>query len=553
MGKKTILAAVMAVAGASLLASAAFAGSAGSTAQKAGGTLRVNHTSSDYQYVDPQKCYDTGCAEALWPTSLNLYQYPEKNGAEGKRVYLEAASSVAVSKDGKTYTFKIRPNQKASNGKTVTAQWFVRAFERLLSPKMGDAAAARAGGDSIVGETVVGAHAFFEGKAQTISGLSAKGNTLTIKLVEPNPALPSVLAMNWFTATDPSTPYSVDDFSGKWVTAGPYFISDHTIGRSLVLDRNPNYKGKRPRNADRIVVTVGGDENQSVLQVKSGQADLDPLPPAAAAASLGDEFGVNKKQFWVKPTAVTTWWALNTQSGLPFADVKLRKAVNWAIDRPAQVRVSGKYGGRRSDQILPPAMPGFVQNNNLYAFKGANVAKAKAVAGDVSKVPVIRVLTRNSAANVNLGQLMRYELEQIGLKAKTEAIPTAQLFDRAGNPKSNGYDMARLGWQADYPDPQNFINVLFDGKFIPTGDAGSNNWSFFNSAKYNALMRKAALLSGDARYKTYGNLDIVIMKDAAPVAPILNNNNRILVSPRISNYTYNDANTYTAWNALVVK
>jgi ABC-type transport system substrate-binding protein len=287
--------------------------------------------------------------------------------------------------------------------------------------------------------------------------------------------------------------------------------------------------------------------------VKSGQVDLDPLPPAAAAASLGDEFGVNKKQFWVKPTVVTTWWALNTQPGTPFADVKLRKAVNWAIDRPAQVRVSGKYGGRRTDQILPPSMPGFILRNDLYAYKGANVAKAKAIAGDVSNVPTIRILTRNSASNVNLGQLMRYELEQIGLKAKTEAVPTAQLFDRAGNPKSNGYDIARLGWQADYPDPQNFINVLFDGKAIPTGDAGSNNWSFFNSAKYNALMGKAALMTGDPRYRTYGQMDIQMMQEAAPVAPVLNSTNRILVSSRVSNYTYNDANTYTAWNALVIK
>ena len=553
MGKKTVLAAVMAVVGASLLVSAAFAGSVAPKAAKAGGTLRVNHTSSDYQYVDPQKCYDTGCSEALWPASLNLYQYPEKNGAEGKRVYLEAASAVAVSKDGKTYTFTIRPNQKASNGKVVTGQWFVRAFERALSPAMGDAAAARAGADSIVGPIVVGADAFYNGKASSISGLTAKGNKLTIKLLQPFPALANVLAMNWFTATDPATPYSKDDFSGKWVTAGPYFISAHDIGRSLVLDRNPNYKGKRPANADRIVVTVGGDENQSVLQVKSGQADLDPLPPAAAAAQLGDEFGVNKKQFWVKPTVVTTWWALNTQAGTPFADVKLRKAVNWAIDRPAQVRVSGKYGGRRTDQILPPSMPGFILRNDLYAYKGANVAKAKAIAGDVSNVPTIRILTRNSASNVNLGQLMRYELEQIGLKAKTEAVPTAQLFDRAGNPKSNGYDMARLGWQADYPDPQNFINVLFDGKAIPTGDAGSNNWSFFNSAKYNALMGKAALMTGDPRYRAYGQMDIQMMQDSAPVAPVLNSTNRIIVSSRISNYTYNDANTYTAWNALVIK
>ena len=552
MPGKLVLATVMTALAASLFVAGALAGGSATSATK-GGTLRYNHSLSDYEYIDPQKCYDTGCSELLWPTMYNLMQYPEKAGPLGKRVYPEAATGLpVVSKDGKTYVFTLRTGHKASNGKTVTGQWFVHAFERLLSPKMGDAASARFGGVSVLA-SVQGAQAFYDGKTQKISGLSTKGNKLTIKLLQPFPALANVLAMNWFTATDPSTPYSKDDFSGKWVTAGPYYISAHDIGRSLVLDRNPNYKGKRPANADRIVVTVGGDENQSVLQVKSGQVDLDPLPPAAAAASLGDEFGVNKKQFWVKPTVVTTWWALNTQPGTPFADVKLRKAVNWAIDRPAQVRVSGKYGGRRTDQILPPSMPGFILRNDLYAYKGANVAKAKALAGDVSNVPTIRILTRNSASNVNLGQLMRYELEQIGLKAKTEAVPTAQLFDRAGNPKSNGYDIARLGWQADYPDPQNFINVLFDGKAIPTGDAGSNNWSFFNSAKYNALMGKAALMTGDPRYRTYGQMDIQMMQEAAPVAPVLNSTNRILVSSRVSNYTYNDANTYTAWNALVIK
>ena len=73
--------------------------------------------------------------------------------------------------------------------------------------------------------------------------------------------------------------------------------------------------------------------------------------------------------------------------------------------------------------------------------------------------------------------------------------------------------------------------MLFNGADVPTTDAGSNNWSFFNSAKYNALMNKAALLSGQARYKAYGNMDISMMKDEAPVAPRTStSSNRILVS-----------------------
>ena len=149
MSRKLVLAAVMTTVAASLLAASATAG--GPAAAAKGGTLRYNHSLSDYEYIDPQKCYDTGCSEMLWPVSYNLMQYSEKNGAEGKRVYPEAATGQpVVSKDGKTYTFTLRAGHKASNGKTVTPQWFVHAIERLLSPKMGDAASARFGGVSIL-------------------------------------------------------------------------------------------------------------------------------------------------------------------------------------------------------------------------------------------------------------------------------------------------------------------------------------------------------------------------------------------------------------------
>ena len=133
----------------------------------------------------------------------------------------------------------------------------------------------------------------------------------------------------------PATPYSEQD-ANSVVGAGPYYIASREAGRTLVLDRNRNYRGNRPANPDRIVVTVAGEPNQSVLQIKAGQADYDPLIPSAAAGALGDEFGVNKGRFFVKPTSATSYWALNSLPGQPLNNVKLRQAINWAIDRPAR-------------------------------------------------------------------------------------------------------------------------------------------------------------------------------------------------------------------------
>lgn len=549
MRNRFVLVALFAVVGAALLVTSAVAG----VDATRGGTLRVNHATSDFEYIDPQKCYDTGCSETLWPTMYNLMQYPEKNGPEGKRVYPEAAAGLpVVSRDGKTYTFTVRTGHKASNGKVVTPQWFVRAFERLLSPKMGDAASARFGGISNFAD-VVGAQEFYDGKAGKISGIQVKGAKITFKLKKPFPALLSALAMNWFTATDPATPYGEQDVNTV-VGGGPYWISSREIGRNLVLDRNKNYKGNRPANPDKIVITVNVDENQGLLQVKAGQVDyIGPTGvPASSAAELGEQFGINKGRFFVLPTSATSYWALAALPGAPFSSLKLRQAVNWAIDRPAQVRISGKYGGRRTVQILPPAMPGFIQNNSLYAYKSANPAKAKQVAGDVSNVPAIRILHRNSAANINRAQIMRYNLEQMGLKAKTESVPTSQLFSRAGDPAKGDYDMIAIGWQADYADPRNFINVLLDGRQIPK-EGSSNNAAFFNSSKFNKAMDAVDKLAGEPRMKAFGNLDLQIMREGAPWAPYINGNNRLLISGRVSNFIYNQANTNAALNAFVIK
>jgi ABC-type oligopeptide transport system substrate-binding subunit len=214
--------------------------------------------------------------------------------------------------------------------------------------------------------------------------------------------------------------------------------------------------------------------------------------------------------------------------------------------------VAGKYGGRRTNQILPPGMAGFKRADNLYAYKGANVAKAKEVAGSLSGIPELRILHRTAASDVNRGQIMRYNLEQIGFKATTEAVPFAQLLARNGDKKNGKYDLIRLGWQADYPDPENFINVLLDGRQIPD-EGSSNNSAYFNSAKFNKLMDDAAKLTGDARFNTYGGLDVQIMREAAPWAPIMNANNRLFFSSKVSNLIYNEANTNIAMHAIILK
>ena len=189
MRKKLVLPVVLAAIGALLLVASAFAsvsrsnGVAGKVATK-GGTLRINVSNNDFEFSDPGLAYDTLSWSMLYTVDSLLVNYPEKNGVEGGQLYPEDATAFPlVSKDGKTYTFTIRPGLKFSDGSPVTAAAFQRAFERNLSPKMGSPV----GVNDQFQHVVVGGEAFLDGKAQTIGGITAKGLTLTFHLTKPNP------------------------------------------------------------------------------------------------------------------------------------------------------------------------------------------------------------------------------------------------------------------------------------------------------------------------------------------------------------------------------
>jgi len=341
MRKKHMLSLFMLIVGVALLVAATTVGSASASrtsapksanaAPKKGGTLRVNQSTTDFDAVDPGLAYVTNDWTLDFAIGQNLVNFPEKNGQAGSVIYPEAATAFpTVSGNGKIYTFHVRPGLKFSDGSAVTAAAFARSFERILSPKMGSPY----GVNIKLDQELVGGSAFLAGKASHISGVSAHGLTLTVHLTKPNPTFTSQLTMQWFMAVKPNMPYTTTGLN-TFASAGPYYIKSRDPGRVTVLARNPFYKGSRPANPDQIVITSNTDADQSLLQVKSGQADFDMSGvPSTSAADLGSTYGVNKGRFFVGPTSCVDYLLLNTARSA-FGQLKTRIAANWGIDRPA--------------------------------------------------------------------------------------------------------------------------------------------------------------------------------------------------------------------------
>ena len=539
MRSRHLLSLFMLVVGVAMLVAAVSVGAAGSAVKKAGsaaankgGTLRLNMADADFDFVDPQLAYRTDDWSMIYATSMPLVGFEEKTGAAGAQLVPQAATAFpTVSKDGKTYTFHIRPGLKFSDGSAVTAASYQRSWERILSPKMGSPL----GVNLSLQDDVVGAKAFLDGKAARISGISAKGLTLTFHLTSPNATFVSILSMQWFTAVPANLPYSSTGLN-TYPAAGPYYIASRNPGRSTVLKRNPFYKGTRPANPDQIVFTPNVNRDQSLLQVKAGQSDMDIEGlPATATAQLGQQFGINKSRFYVGSTSCVNYMAMNTARA-PFDNVALRKAVNYAIDRPAQVRLLGAYAGKRTSQLLVPGIPGY-KPYNAYPLKGADVAKAKSIGGAaIASAPTLNVVHTTSTASTNRAQVAEFNLKQIGFKVNDLPTPATNYYQVIQTKGTTYNFVTNGGWCADYFDPFDYLNVLFDGRKIQA--ANNNNYAYFNNASFNKGLDHAASLSGTARAAAYAQLDKDLITKYAPVVPYLLPTNDYFVSSRTKNWIY---------------
>jgi peptide/nickel transport system substrate-binding protein len=527
--------AAMFAAGAALLVLAGCGGSSNSAGEQStttattttatgGGTLQVNVSTTDVQSIDPAIDYENTGWAILDATCLKLVNYPDKSGLPGTIVIPEAATALpAVSSDGKAYTFTIRKGFKFNTGEEVTAQTFAHVIDRDLSPALQSPSVTFL-------SDVVGADAVVNKKATHASGVTVNGDKLTVKLTRVAPDFVARMAMNFFCAVPlklPATPQETHMSS-----AGPYYIASRTPNRLIVVKSNPHYAGARPHHVDQMSITVNTNQNQSLLQMKSGQADYDlgPLPPASISG-LAQQYGVNKSQFFVHPANIVYYAALNTRR----LDLDTRKAINYAVDRPALARQAGALAGTPTNQILPPTVRGY-RKLHLYPVNGPDIAKAKQLMH--GRKLTLNLYTTNDTVGEQQGQVFVNDLAGIGITVKVKAMPFALLNRATGDP-NEPYDIVVNGWFADYPDPVDFINTLLDGNNI---HAQNNvNVPLMDVPALNTRMRQASQLSGPPRYEAYGKLDDDIMREQAPWASMYNGNVREFISPRVGCYLYQPA------------
>lgn len=482
-----------------------------------GGTIKIA-LSGNIDYLDPALAYYQSTWQIEYSTCLKLTNYPDLPGDAGRVIKPEAASALpTISPDGLTYTYTVPAGKyKFNTGEPVTAATFQQALERDLNPKQ-----ASYFGAVFLAPFIKGASDYKGKPGEHVSGITVSGDQLTIQLTQKDGSFVQKLSTPFACAIPKDTPVDpkgVHTIAG----AGPYYISDFTPNRSIVLKKNPNYTGDRPAYLDEIdysQLTI--DSNQGTLEAKNGQLDYinDAVVPAQQA-QLNAQYGPNgtaggPQRFFITPAAVVSYLALNTVRPT-FKDELVRQAVNWAINRKEILQPSGFGAGVPADKYLPPQISGSSEEQSIYPLDSADLDKAKALMQQAGVSSATAVLyTCNQPPCPDRAAVIQNELKQIGIDVQIKEFDRGVQFTKEGQ-KGEPFDIADEGWIADYYDAYDFINILLNGEKIP--DTGGNNFSYFNDPTFNKRMDDANQLTGSERDQAYGQLATDLAKTAAPWA-----------------------------------
>lgn len=447
---------------------------------KYGGTLRIA-IGTDPKRLDPAFSTDTVTGRIVQQIFNGLVQF--KPGTT--EIIPDLAESWEISEDGKVYTFKIRRGVKFHNGREVTAHDFEYSFKRVMDPKT---ASPRAN--------------FYE-EVEEVKAVD--DYTFQIKLKRPFAPFISKLAYSCFFVVPREEVERLGDagFGEHPVGTGPFILKEWRHDDRLVLVANQEYYAGRPY-LDKIVVRVIPEPQTALLEFENGNLDLTGIPVAEwnriTHRSKWKDYVISS------PTLNVFYIGLHCQKE-PFKDVRVRQALSYVLDPGVIVDTILKGRAVRATGVLPPGMPCYKERPVPYP---RNPEKARQLLKEAG-YPEGLEFTLTSYESPDQQQFNEVYLEQLkntGFKMIIEQRDFGTLTELVDKGDVEAYT---LGWIADYPDPENFLQVLLHSK--NWGPAG--NGVRYKNEEVDRLLEQAVLETDmDKRCDLYQKAEDIIISEA---------------------------------------
>jgi peptide/nickel transport system substrate-binding protein len=459
-------------------------GLAGNSPDKAGAAKPTRGGSITIARIEDSQSFDKTNVfqnESIWiAEQINEPLYLAANDGKTLRPWL--ATSYTASKNGKTYTFKLRPGVKFSNGKTMTSADVKFSIDDARAQKKG--------------------WGYLDAAIKNIT--------------TPNPGTVVFhLKYRW-------APFLADiglfangiipkNFGGESRTAfykhpvgtGPFMWDKRVVGQSVTLKRNPYYWQKGKPYLDSVTWTYVSDENTRELQLRGGQIQVDEFPPFNSITKLQHANGVTMKLF---PSTRTDYLDMN-ESYPPLADAHVRRAISYAIDRKAIIK-SVLFGfGKPANSFLPPQVPFYDPHSPGLQY---NLTKAKA---ELAKSKFqngfkIEMLVGAGAQVENaMGQIIQAALKNLGIDVTFKTQDTSTEFQSI---QSRKYQLAFSYWTMDIADPDELVTFSID----PAGGAQQFFSGYKNQAAINLSHQAQKEPSPAKRRALYAKIQRIAANDA---------------------------------------
>jgi len=495
-------------------------GAPGVVAGQASGGGRLVRLYVDPPTLDPHITTDATSAQIIVELFGGLVTIdPDLN------IVSDLAETWDISDDGLKYTFYLRPDAKFHDGKPVTADDVQWSLERATDPLTESPVA-----DQYLGD-IVGVKAKLKGDASTISGVRVVDeHTVEITIDAPKSYFLAKLTYPTAFVLDRE---NVEANPRRWFRqpngTGPFRLSSYQIGESMVLSRNEYYHLGPPKLEEVEMILSGGTsmlmyENDEIHLAGVGLADLDRL--------LDPSNKLHPELIQAPPSFSVQYIGFNVAEP-PFDDPKFRQALNLAIDKREIASVVLGDQVIPAKGILPPGFPGFSPDVRGYDFDPVRARQLLAESkygDDLANLPPITLTTAGSfGAVISLDMEVVLQMWEKNLGVRVE-IQQTEFATFLKDLNKRRFQMFDIGWIADYPDPENFLDILF------YSDSHNNHTNYSNPEVDRLLERARTESDQTVRYQIYHQAEQQILDDA-PWVPLWYSGERyLLLKPNVKDY-----------------
>jgi YVTN family beta-propeller protein len=516
------------------------AGAAGTSHR--GGTLAVLFT-GPVGSLDPAQAY---APTTTWLTNDGLTAFKHVGGSDGAQVVPDLATSLPAPTDGATtYTFQLRRGVRYSNGAPVRPEDFRRAIERDF--KLVDAIAPAYYADLIGGHACVTRPARCDLSRGIVADDAA--DTVTFHLVSPDPELLRRLAVWDSVAVAAGTPNHDVGFHPIPAT-GAYEVASAS-SREIKLVRNPYFhewsRAARPDGyPDQIVVKIGARPSAELTAVERGSADYTvDGPPAVRLGEVETRFA---SQLHIDPSDDVDQLVLNTRVA-PFNDLKVREALNYAVDRATIARLVG-LPAPPTCQFLPryisgyrPYCPYTIDPNTTGVWRAPDLARAESLiaASHTRGTPITVWMFGIFGDPTGIGQYIVSLLHRLGYPVRLRDVEYDNTAPFRFADSRTMAQVAVMGYFPNYPAPSEYIRWFLSCQAFVGDSTGNGNWAEFCDPRLDAQINRALAAEGansPAVPSMWAAADRIVT-DQAPLVPLVNPSAVNFVSSRVGNYQYN--------------